>query len=112
MPDVAVLGMSKSRARPDLNAAAQAGLEERNWFAKLPPSRQNKLLAEILSIPEIAALADSSRFDGWLNVMFVLRDAEAQGADQAKEIARQWSTTSPRRYPGDDGFARERENLQ
>jgi hypothetical protein len=56
----------------------------------------NMLLDEMLKIPEIAALADVPRLEGWLRVMAALVDAEALGADQAYTIARAFSETSTR----------------
>jgi hypothetical protein len=80
----------------NINANAAANLPEIDWFARLAPERMNALLDEILKIPEIAALANVPRLEGWLKVMAALVDAEALGADQAYTIARAFSETSTR----------------
>src|SRR4051812_22358924 len=61
---------------PDMNPAAQAGV----GFAALPAAIMNSMLAAMLQLPEIQALGDAARLEGWLKVLFALAHAAQLGA--------------------------------
>lgn len=75
--------------------AAQANLPP-SRFEELPTTLKNQLLREIARLPEIVAIADTDRFDGWLDLLFALADAAHLGATEAREIALAWSQSSSR----------------
>jgi putative DNA primase/helicase len=71
-----------------------------NWssfsFDALTPDQMNRLIEVILQLPGIIAIADYSRADGWLSVLFSLADAWHRGATKAREHALAWSMRSAR----------------
>ena len=76
---------------PDMNAAAQAGMD-RNWFERLSTDKQNDLLRQIFALPNIATIANASRQE-WLPLIWGAAHAEKLGATQARQIALEWSAT-------------------
>ena len=82
-------------ALPDLNAAAQAGMPERNWFDRLARDQQSRLIQQIAEHPGVVALADQPRPE-WMPLMFAFADAGHRGVAEARDIALNWSKTSPR----------------
>ena len=86
---------------PDMDAAARSGLEKR-WFDELSDADKDGYLAEMLALPAIIALADTSRGEGYLKVVAA---AARSGAPRAFEFTMNWAKTS-RRYDTDDEFDR------
>ena len=90
---------------PDLNAAAQAILPNRNWFDEIDSARQLQLLSEIAAHPGVVALADQPR-EVWLRLLFSFADAGHRGVAGARDIALVWCKTSPR-FQSEAGFDRD-----
>jgi putative DNA primase/helicase len=69
-----------------------------NWFEfdQLTSAEKNALIREILELPEIIAIADAKRDEGWRNLFFAVADAYHRGADQGYELCLAWSQTSQR----------------
>jgi hypothetical protein len=80
---------------PDMNAAAHAGVQKRNWFDDLSADDKSLCLSEVAKHPGVIALADRTR-ELWLSYLLAFADAEYRGVVNAREIAKAWSETSAR----------------
>jgi hypothetical protein len=66
------------------------------WFDRLPPEDQNACLSEMLQVPVVAALADTSDSAPQPNWRTILAACARSGAPDAYSLCRSWAQTSSR----------------
>jgi hypothetical protein len=71
------------------------------WFEQLSPEDKNACLAEMLQVPAVIALADTSDGAPSPNWRTVLAACSRSGAPDAYRLTRDWAATSPR-FNADD----------
>lgn len=82
------------------------------WFARLSPDDQDSCIAQMLQVPSVVALADTSDSAPSPNWRTVLAACARSGAPNAKTLCREWAQTSGRFNAGDfddrwESFARD-----
>ena len=87
-PPPALATIFGARPRPNMNAAATAGMS--GGFDALAPTAKDALLAAILFFPSIARMTNAPRSE-WLPLLWALADAERLGAADARHLALNWS---------------------
>ena len=87
-PPPALAAIFGARPRPNMNAAAMAGMS--GGFDALAPAAKDALLAAILFFPSIARMTNAPRSE-WLPLLWALADAERLGAAGARHLALNWS---------------------
>lgn len=88
-------------ASASMNADLSGGLGATPWFNTLSAGDQNACLAEMLSLPNVVSLADTSdgaRTPNWRTVMAA---CARSGAPDAYALCREWAKTSSRFDPRD-----------
>ena len=72
-----------------------------HWFSRLSPDERNACLAEMLKVPSVAALADTSDAAPPPNWRTVLAACARSNAPNAYSLCQAWAQTSPRFDPQD-----------
>lgn len=92
-------------ARPSMFDALAGGLSSSpggpGWFDRLSPADKNACLADMLRVPAVIALADTSDGDPSPNWRTVIASCARSGAPDAYALARKWAETSSRFEPND-----------
>jgi hypothetical protein len=88
-------------ARANVNADLSGGLAAPPWFNTLSPDDQNACLAEMLHLPNVVALADTSDGAPAPNWRTIMAACARSGAPDAYNLCRAWAQTSPRFDPRD-----------
>ncbi len=86
------------KSADDLGAGLGAG-----WFAGLPPERMNDALRHAFDRIDNSGAKDG--YDLWTRMIWAARDAEQQGATEAREIALEWSRRGGK-WGGEEAFDR------
>lgn len=79
-----------------INSDLMGGMATKHWFDRLSPKDKDACLAEMLRVPAVVALADTSDAAPSPNWRTVLAAAARSGAPNAYHLARAWAQTSPR----------------
>jgi hypothetical protein len=104
LPELAeafTLPTSAPKPQSPLSDAVAGGLSKSHWFDQLHPEAKDACLAEMLAVPSVAALADTSDGDPAPNWRTVLAACARSGAPKAYDTCRAWAETSPRFSPQD-----------
>ncbi len=87
-------------ARPSVFDALAGGLSSSpggpGWFDRLSPVDKNACLADMLRVPAVIALADTSDGDPSPNWRTIVASCARSGAPDAYALARNWAETSSR----------------
>lgn len=84
-----------------MNADLSGGLAAAPWFNTLSADDQNACLAEMLKLPNVVALADTSDGAPAPNWRTIVAACARSGAPNAYALCRAWAQTSPRFDPHD-----------
>ena len=88
-----------------LNADLSGGLTTDRWFDRLPAEDKNACLAEMLGVPAVVALANTSDGATEPNWRTIVAACARSGAPNAFELCRAWAQTSTR-YSANDFTSR------
>ena len=88
-------------APANVNSDLSRGLAAAHWFDSLPPDAKNACLAEMLLVPNVVALADTSDAAPPPNWRTVLAACARSGAPDAYNLCCAWAQTSSRFDPRD-----------
>ncbi len=106
MAELAQAFVNTATARPkvapaSMNADLSGGMATIPWFSNLSADDQNACLAEMLKLPHVLALADTSDGSREPNWRTVMAACARSGAPEAYVICREWAQTSSRFDPRD-----------
>ena len=87
------------------NADLSGGLTTDRWFDRLPAEDKNACLAEMLGVPAVVALANTSDGATEPNWRTIVAACARSGAPNAFELCRAWAQTSTR-YSANDFASR------
>ncbi len=90
-----------STASASLNADLSSGQVVTPWFKSLTADDQNACLAEMLGLPNVLALADTSDGAPSPNWRTIMAACARSGAPDAYALCRKWAETSSRFDPSD-----------
>lgn len=99
LPELAeafTLSASAPKLQSPISDAITGGLVKAHWFDQLRPEAKDACLAEMLAVPSVAALADTSDGDPAPNWRTVLAACARSGAPKAYDTCRAWAETSAR----------------
>lgn len=83
----------------DLPGNLVFGQTDAHWFDRLSPADKNACLAEMLRVPGVLALADTSDGDPSPNWRTIVAACARSNASDAYGACREWAQTSPRFDP-------------
>lgn len=101
LADAFILPASVPKLQSPLSDAVAGGLSKAHWFDQLHPEVKDACLAEMLAVPLVAKLADTSDGDPKPNWRTVLAACARSGAPKAYDTCRAWAETSARFSPQD-----------
>jgi hypothetical protein len=84
-----------------VNSDLTGGMNKDFWFDRLPPEAKNACLADMLKVPDVVALADTSDAASSPNWRTIVAACARSGAPAAYDLCQSWAKTSNRFDPSD-----------